>query len=227
MSFYSLPRIGDRAPEFKAITTNGHVIEFPLNCIGRWVVLFSLPANLSLVSTSELLIVGAMYEKFLNANCMLIGISVESVAIDIFRLFNVPFPILDDSLSLNIVRRYGMIESYRNGSLIPAVYFIDPIGIIRAFFFYPFNFSRNFEEIYRVLIGMQASSLQTENSLFSWQPRSEPVLLNSTLFTNVLSPTTTTTTTAALTTVVAAVATQSLSTDGKLTEMVRVAFRRQ
>lgn len=32
----------------------------------------------------------------------LIGISVESAAIDIFRLFNVPFPILDDSSSLNI-----------------------------------------------------------------------------------------------------------------------------
>lgn len=218
MNFH-FPRIGDMAPAFQAFTTTGHFVDFPHTFIGRWIVLLSLPANLSLVSTSELLIVGAMYEKFQSVNCILIGISVESVAIDIFRLFNVPFPILDDS-SLNIVRRYGMIELYRNGSLIPAVYFIDPVGIIRAFFFYPFSFSRNFDEIYRVLIGLQTSSSQTERSLFSWQPRSEPVLLNSDLFTKVLSPTTTT-----ATTVTTAVTIQNQSTDANKSELVEEMLR--
>ncbi len=40
----SMPRIGDKAPEFKAVTTQGE-INFPKDYAGEWVILFSHPAD--------------------------------------------------------------------------------------------------------------------------------------------------------------------------------------
>ncbi len=46
----SMPRIGDTAPEFKAVTTQGE-INFPDDFKGGWVILFSHPADFTPVCT--------------------------------------------------------------------------------------------------------------------------------------------------------------------------------
>ncbi|HPW67676.1 MAG TPA: redoxin domain-containing protein, partial [Salinivirgaceae bacterium] len=60
---FSMPRIGDKAPEFRAITTQGE-INFPKDYHGNWVILFSHPADFTPVCTSEFITFASMEEKF-------------------------------------------------------------------------------------------------------------------------------------------------------------------
>ncbi len=48
----TMPRIGDMAPSFKAVTTQGE-ISFPEQFSGSWVIFFSHPADFTPVCTSE------------------------------------------------------------------------------------------------------------------------------------------------------------------------------
>ena len=45
-----MPRIGDKAPAFKAVTTQGE-INFPQDYSGKWVIFFSHPADFTPVCT--------------------------------------------------------------------------------------------------------------------------------------------------------------------------------
>ena len=56
---YAMPRIGDKAPEFKAVTTQGN-INFPSDYSGSWVILFSHPADFTPVCTSEFMTFASM-----------------------------------------------------------------------------------------------------------------------------------------------------------------------
>jgi len=72
----AMPRIGDKAPEFKASTTQGE-INFPADYKGSWSILFSHPADFTPVCTSEFMTFASMEDKFEEANCKLVGLSVD------------------------------------------------------------------------------------------------------------------------------------------------------
>ncbi len=74
----SLPRIGDVAPSFKAVTTQGPV-NFPEDYKGNWVILFSHPADFTPVCTSEFMTFASMESQFNAANCKLLGLSVDGL----------------------------------------------------------------------------------------------------------------------------------------------------
>ncbi len=74
----SMPRIGDKAPEFKAVTTQGN-INFPSDYSGSWVILFSHPADFTPVCTSEFMTFASMEKQFTEANCKLVGLSVDGL----------------------------------------------------------------------------------------------------------------------------------------------------
>ena len=74
----TMPRIGEKAPEFKAVTTQGN-IEFPKDYEGSWVILFSHPADFTPVCTSEFMTFATLEEKFNKANCKLVGLSVDGL----------------------------------------------------------------------------------------------------------------------------------------------------
>ena len=74
----AMPRIGEKAPEFKAITTQGD-INFPSDYNGSWVILFSHPADFTPVCTSEFMTFASQEAKFANANCKLVGLSVDGL----------------------------------------------------------------------------------------------------------------------------------------------------
>jgi len=74
----SMPRIGDKAPAFKAVTTQGE-INFPEQFAGSWVILFSHPADFTPVCTSEFMTFATLEPKFTEANCKLVGLSIDGL----------------------------------------------------------------------------------------------------------------------------------------------------
>ena len=116
---FTMPRIGDKAPEFKAVTTQGE-INFPSDYAGNWVILFSHPADFTPVCTSEFMTFAYLEEKFYKANCKLVGLSVDGLYSHIAWLrtikdkikFNgmenieVRFPLIED-ITMDVAKKYG------------------------------------------------------------------------------------------------------------------------
>ena len=73
-----MPRIGDKAPSFKAVTTQGE-INFPQDYSGKWKILFSHPADFTPVCTSEFMTFATMSEEFDALNCQLVGLSIDGL----------------------------------------------------------------------------------------------------------------------------------------------------
>ena len=73
-----MPRIGDKAPSFKAITTQGP-INFPEDYKGKWKILFSHPADFTPVCTSEFMTFASMAKDFEDLNTQLVGLSVDGL----------------------------------------------------------------------------------------------------------------------------------------------------
>ena len=77
-SVNSMPRIGDKAPSFKAVTTQGN-INFPEDYSGKWKILFSHPADFTPVCTSEFMTFAKMAPEFEALNTQLVGLSVDGL----------------------------------------------------------------------------------------------------------------------------------------------------
>ncbi|MFZ1526676.1 MAG: peroxiredoxin, partial [Saprospiraceae bacterium] len=152
-----MPRIGDKAPEFKAVTTQGN-IDFPKDYNGKWVILFSHPADFTPVCTTEFMTFAKMEKEFSDLNCSLVGLSVDGLYSHIAWLrtikekiefrdmknIEVKFPLIED-ITMEVARKYGMIQPGESSTkAVRAVFFIDPNGIIRAIIYYPLSLGRNF-----------------------------------------------------------------------------------
>jgi peroxiredoxin (alkyl hydroperoxide reductase subunit C) len=150
--------IGDKAPEFKAQTTKGPV-NFPSDYQGKWVVLFSHPADYTPVCTTEFVAFAKRYDQFKELNTELIGLSIDQVFSHIKWVewikeklhVEIPFPIIADNAG-KIATMFGMLHTVAEGSqTVRAVFVIDPKGIVRAIIYYPLNIGRNMDEIVRLL----------------------------------------------------------------------------
>lgn len=184
-----MPRIAEVAPEFKASTTQGS-IDFPKDFKGKWVILFSHPADFTPVCTSEFMTFGKMAKEFEELNCQLLGLSVDGLSSHIAWLrrikekieFNgmknidVRFPLIDD-ISMNVAKKYGMIQPGESQTAaVRAVFFIDPKGIIRTILYYPLSLGRNFAEIKRILIGLQTVDNFGVALPADWQPGNDVIV---------------------------------------------------
>lgn len=165
---YQLPRIGDQAPDFEALTTHG-VIKFSEYNKGHWVILFSHPADFTPVCTTELMGFAQEMEFFSSHNTKLLGLSIDSIhshiawvnAVDEKTGVFFEFPIIAD-LDMKVAKLYGMLQPNESETAaVRAVFFIDPYGKVRLLMYYPLNVGRNMEEIKRVLIALQTAD---ENS---------------------------------------------------------------
>lgn len=185
----SMPRIGDRAPEFRATTTQGE-INFPSDYEGKWVILFSHPADFTPVCTTEFMTFAHLEEKFKKANCSLVGLSIDGLYSHIAWLRNikdkikfkgmehieVKFPLIDD-ISMKVANKYGMIQPGESETqAVRAVFFIDPKGVIRAIIYYPLSLGRNFDEIYRALIAMQTADEFKVATPADWNPGDDVII---------------------------------------------------
>jgi peroxiredoxin (alkyl hydroperoxide reductase subunit C) len=160
---YRLPLIGEKAPSFKAKTTHG-MINFPDDYKGKWVVLFSHPADFTPVCTTEFYAFQKRYDEFKKLNTELIGLSIDQVFSHIKWVewikeklgIEIKFPIIADDLG-NVAKLYGMIHPGKGTNTVRSVFIIDPNGIIRAILYYPQEVGRNIDEILRVVRAFQVS----------------------------------------------------------------------
>lgn len=175
-------QIGDPAPNFRARTTMGELSLSDYR--GRWVMLFSHPADFTPVCTSEFVAFSRASDRFKALNCELVAISVDSLyshlgwvrAIrDSFGV-TVGFPIVEDP-SLVIGHAYGMIaEDAPDAATLRSTFFIDPDGIIRAMLCYPATIGRSVEELLRVLAALQRVDSDNVVTPEGWQPGDDVLL---------------------------------------------------
>ncbi|MGE4586694.1 MAG: peroxiredoxin [Mangrovibacterium sp.] len=185
----AMPRIGEPAPAFKAVTTQGN-INFPADYKGSWVILFSHPADFTPVCTSEFMTFATLEEKFKQANCQLVGLSVDGLYSHIAWLrtikekieykgmknVEVTFPLIED-ITMEVSGKYGMVMPGESDTkAVRAVFVIDPKGIVRTILYYPISTGRNFMELYRILIALQASDKFGIATPADWQPGEEVIV---------------------------------------------------
>lgn len=184
-----LPLIGEKAPAFKAETTQGPV-HFPEDFKGKWVVFFSHPADFTPVCTTEFMTLAVMQPEFEKLNCKLLGLSIDSTYSHIAWLrtikekiefkemkgIEVNFPIISD-LTMNISKTFGMLQpSASNTQAVRAVFIIDPEATVRAILYYPLSNGRNIDEIKRLLTAMQLSDKHNVATPANWQPGDDVIV---------------------------------------------------
>lgn len=177
-----IPRINDPAPDFVARTTLG---ERALSSYrGRWLLLFSHPADFTPVCTSEFIAFSREYERFQQLDCDILGLSADSLfahlawirSIEKHFDITIPFPIIEDP-SMAIAQAYGMITpNAPDSSLMRAVFVIDPAGILRAISWYPITIGRNIDEMVRLVAALQVSDRHEVATPAGWWPGDEVIL---------------------------------------------------
>lgn len=160
----TMPRIGDMAPDFEALTTTGK-LKFSEFNKDKWVILFSHPADFTPVCTTELSEFARQQDYFTSQNTKLIGLSIDSIHAHMAWVHNVKeklgvlmnFPIIAD-IDMHVAKLYGMLQPGESETAaVRAVFFIDPKRKIRLIMYYPLNVGRNMDEIKRALLALQTS----------------------------------------------------------------------
>ena len=185
---FKMPLIGDDAPAFTAVTTQG-IINFPEDYKGKWVILFSHPADFTPVCTTEFMTFGAMLEEFKAINVELLGVSVDSLYSHIawlrkiqelewgkYKNINVTFPLIED-IKMDVAKKFGMIQPGASTTqAVRAVFVIDPEAKVRAILYYPLSTGRNFAEIKRLVVALQKSDSDLCATPADWQEGDDVII---------------------------------------------------
>ena len=182
-----MPMIGDPAPKFRAMTTMGKV-NFPEDYRGSWVILFSHPADFTPVCTTEFIGFSKMADEFDALNTKLLGLSIDSlhshlawarsienIDLDGNGPVKVKFPIIAD-ISMDVARKYGMLQTVAKTQTIRAVFIIDPEGVIRTILYYPMSTGRNLPEIKRIILALQKHDEDNVSTPANWQPGDDVII---------------------------------------------------
>jgi peroxiredoxin (alkyl hydroperoxide reductase subunit C) len=173
---YAMPRIGDQAPDFEAVTTKGK-IKFSDFAKDKWVVMFSHPADFTPVCTTEMSGFATRKAEFDALNTELMGLSIDSIHAHLGWVQNVrentgvyfDFPIIAD-LDMKVSKLYGMLQPNESETAaVRAVFFIDPSKKIRLIMYYPLNVGRNMDEILRALEALQTSDKHKVAMPLDWK----------------------------------------------------------
>jgi peroxiredoxin (alkyl hydroperoxide reductase subunit C) len=185
----AMPRIGEKAPSFKAITTQGE-IQFPEQYAGSWVILFSHPADFTPVCTSEFMTFATLEKQFEELSCKLVGLSVDGLYSHIAWLrtikdkieykgmkdVEVKFPLIED-ITMDVAHKYGMIQPGESSTkAVRAVFVIDPKGIIRTILYYPLSLGRNFDELLRIVTALKTADAFSVATPADWRPGDEVIV---------------------------------------------------
>jgi peroxiredoxin (alkyl hydroperoxide reductase subunit C) len=178
----SMPVLGEPAPDFEAVTTNGVIKLSDLK--GKWIVLFSHPADFTPVCTTEFMAFASVADELKGLNVQLMGLSIDSVHSHLAWIKNVkekmgvdiPFPIIAD-LDMKVAKKYGMIHPGQSSTAtIRTVFFIDDKGILRAMLYYPMSNGRYIPEIIRLVKALQTTDKHGVATPANWQPGDKVVV---------------------------------------------------
>ncbi|HHJ36606.1 MAG TPA: peroxiredoxin [Gammaproteobacteria bacterium] len=173
---YNMPRLNEAAPDFNAITTHGN--KTLADYKGKWLVLFSHPADFTPVCTTEFMAFAKRHDEFQAVNTELLGLSIDSHYSHLAWVRNIkekfgidiPFPIIAD-LDMKVARSYGMIHpGAADTSAVRATFIIDDKGILRAMVYYPMTNGRSIDEFVRLVTALQTSDREKVATPEGWQP---------------------------------------------------------
>lgn len=172
----NLPRINDPAPQFEAVSTHGPIKLSDYK--GKWVVLFSHPADFTPVCSTEFAAFAKRQEEFEKRNVQLVGVSIDSIyahiawtrSIESLLDVKIKFPVIAD-LDTKVAQLYGMIHpGASQTATVRAVFFIDPSQVVRALVYYPLTTGRNIDEILRVVDALQFNQEKSLATPANWRP---------------------------------------------------------
>ncbi len=178
-----MPRIGDQAPDFEAVTTTGK-IKFSEFAKDKWTVMFSHPADFTPVCTTEMSGFAIRKPEFDALNTELLGLSIDSIHAHLGWVNNVrkntgvyfDFPIIAD-IDMKVSKLYGMLQPNESETAaVRAVFFIDPSKKIRLIMYYPLNVGRNMDEIIRSLTALQVSDKHNVAMPLDWKPGDQVIV---------------------------------------------------
>ena len=185
-------RIGDIAPDFEALTTEGK-IRFHDWLGNSWGVLFSHPKDFTPVCTTELGAVARLKPEFDKRNVKVIGLSVDPVddhkrwANDIKETQgHAPnYPIIGDA-DLKVAKLYSMLPAEASGDVakrtpadnqtVRTVFVIGPDKKIKLMLVYPMATGRNFDEILRVIDSLQLTAKHRVATPADWKPGQDVII---------------------------------------------------
>jgi peroxiredoxin 2/4 len=171
----SLPRLNEPAPAFEANSTHGPIKLEQFR--GKWVVLFSHPADFTPVCSTEFAAFADKQSEFRRLNAQLLGLSIDSVYSHIAWVrtlesklgIKVEFPVIAD-LDMKVAIRYGMIHPGASSTAtVRCVFLIDPNQVVRAMVYYPLSNGRNIDEILRVLEALQTTDAKKVATPANWR----------------------------------------------------------
>jgi len=172
----ALPQLNETAPNFEAVTTHG--VKKLDDYKGKWLVLFSHPADFTPVCTTEFIAFAKRAEDFKAVNTELLGLSIDSHYAHMAWVRNIkekfdvdiPFPIIAD-LDMKVAKSYGMIHpGAADTSAVRATFIIDDKGVLRAMVYYPMSNGRSIDEFLRLVKAMQTSDANSIATPEGWQP---------------------------------------------------------
>ncbi|MEM4187980.1 MAG: peroxiredoxin, partial [Candidatus Hadarchaeum sp.] len=178
----TLPRLGEKAPEFEAVTTQGKLKLSDFR--GSWLIMFSHPADFTPVCTTEFIAFAKIYDELQKRNVQLLGLSVDSVNSHIAWIRNIeekfgvkiPFPVIAD-LDKKVSQLYGMIMPGESKTeTTRCVFVIDPNGIVRAMIYYPLTTGRNTDEILRLIDALQTTDEHHVATPANWRPGDDVIV---------------------------------------------------
>mgnify|MGYP001316296994 FL=1 len=166
-----MPRIGEKAPQFEAVTTHGpkKLSDYE----GKYVVLFSHPADFTPVCTTEFVAFQAIYPQLRELNTELLGLSIDSNQShlawvnNIEENFNIKieFPVIAD-LNKNVASQYGMLMPEENSTETSRAV----KQVIRGIIYYPLQTGRNMDEIVRLVKALQTTDEHKVSTPANWEP---------------------------------------------------------
>jgi peroxiredoxin (alkyl hydroperoxide reductase subunit C) len=182
MTVSNFPQLNAPAPDFKAQTTHGE--RSLADYKGKWLILFSHPADFTPVCTTEFIGFAQAADTFAQMNCDLLGLSIDSLyshlawTQNIHEKFGVeiPFPIIED-IKMEVAGAYGMVHpGAADTQAVRATFFIDPHGVLRAMVYYPMSNGRSIEEFVRLLQAMQTSDANKVATPAGWTPGKDVIV---------------------------------------------------